>query len=183
MKSIIKPSPLVFPAPAALVSCGDMSLPNIITISWIGNINSAPPMCSISVRPERFSYHLIKESGEFVVNLPTKELLKAVDWCGLKSGKDLNKFLEMGLTPVSGKFVNAPIIKESPVNIECKVKNSILLGTHEMFLAEIVGVQIDSEYVSEKNTISWNSINHVVYCAGYYMDLGEVVAKNGFSLR
>lgn len=183
MKKIIKPSPIVFPAPAVMVSCGNDTIQNIITISWVGNINSVPPMCSISVRPERFSYSILKETNEFVINLPTVELLAIVDWCGLKSGRDFDKFKEMKLTPQQGKFTKAPIILESPVNIECSIKQSIALGSHEMFIAEIVGIQIDSQFLTDKNTVKWNEINHLVYCGGTYLNPDKIVGKNGFSIR
>jgi len=143
-----KPGTMIYPLPAALISCG--STPeeyNMLTLSWMGTICSNPPMCYISVRPERHSYEIIKKSGEFVINLTNEDMAYATDWCGVKSGKDFNKFAEMKLTPIKGEMVNAPIIQESPLCIECKVKEIIPLGSHDMFIANVVNVQADSQYI------------------------------------
>ena len=134
-KQVWKPGNLLAPVPPVLVSCGNMEKPNLITIAWAGTINSDPVRVSISVRPERYSHGLITESGEFVINLPTQKILRAVDWCGVKSGRDVDKFKEMGLTAVPGSAVNAPVLAESPVNLECRVFQTIPLGSHDLFLA------------------------------------------------
>ena len=149
MNKIIRtPGTVIYPLPAIMVSCGATPEEyNIITISWTGTVNSIPPMCSISVRPERYSYEIIKRNMSFVINLTTKQLIEHADFCGVKSGKDINKFKETGLTPVMASKINAPIIKESPVNIECKVNQIISLGSHDMFLAEVVAVQIDENLI------------------------------------
>ncbi len=137
-----KPGTMVYPLPAVMVSCGNSKEEyNIITVSWVGTICTNPPMCYISVRPSRHSYEIIKRTGEFVINLTNEELARATDWCGVKSGKDCNKFEEMNLTAVKGEMVDAPIIEESPLCIECKVKEIKPLGTHDMFIAEVVNVQ------------------------------------------
>ena len=180
----IKPSSILYPAPAIMVSCGNGIQNNIITISWTGTINSIPPMCSISIRPERFSHKIIKDSGEFVINLTTTELAKVSDWCGVKSGKDYNKFDEMGLTAVKGNVVNAPIIAESPVNIECKVKQIISLGSHDMFIAEVVEIQIDKSILLEGTAgVDWSKLNLIHYFGGHYYEVGKMIGKTGFSLK
>jgi Conserved protein/domain typically associated with flavoprotein oxygenases, DIM6/NTAB family len=150
-----KPGTMVYPIPAVMVSCGSKPEDyNIITIAWTGTICSDPAMCYISVRKNRHSYNIIKESGEFVINLTTKDLAYATDWCGVKSGKDFNKFEEMKLTPAPSREISAPIIEESPLSIECKVKNIVELGSHDMFIAEVVNIQADERYINEKTESS-----------------------------
>lgn len=161
----LKPQSLLLPLPATLVSAvADGYKPNIITISWIGIICSKPPMLSISVTPERFSYDIIKKAGEFVVNLTAERNLKITDFCGTKSGRDFDKFETLGLTPLPGKIVKAPLIKECPINLECVVKQSHLLGSHEMFMAEIVAVHVGQEYVKAKGKIDIDKLKPLVYC-------------------
>ena len=150
-----KPGNMLYPVPAVMVSCGrEKEIPNIITVAWAGTICSDPAMLSISVRPERYSYGIIRETKEFVVNLTTKDLARATDWCGVKSGRDVDKFQQMHLTAAKAIHLkSAPIIAESPVNIECKVKEVLELGSHHMFLAEVAGVQISEKYMNETGKI------------------------------
>jgi Conserved protein/domain typically associated with flavoprotein oxygenases, DIM6/NTAB family len=152
MKEDWKPGTLIYPLPAILVSCGSNEEEyNIITVSWVGTICTNPAMCYISVRPERHSYPIIKKNMEFVLNLTTKDMAFATDWCGVRSGKDFNKFSEMHLTPEKGKIVSAPIIKESPLSIECRVKEIISLGSHDMFIADVVNVKADTQYLDKES--------------------------------
>jgi flavin reductase (DIM6/NTAB) family NADH-FMN oxidoreductase RutF len=178
-----KPGTMVYPLPAVMVSCG--STPedyNIITIAWTGTICSDPAMCYISVRKNRHSYNIIKESGEFVINLTTKDLAYATDWCGVKSGKDFDKFKEMNLTPGKSKEISAPIIEESPLSIECKVTKIIELGSHDMFMAEVVNVQADERYINEKGEFSLAQAGPLVYSHGHYFELGELIGRFGYSV-
>ena len=180
-----KPGNMLYPLPVAMVSCGTRPEDyNIITIAWTGTINTNPPMVSISVRKERHSYHLIKESGEFVINLTTENLVKAADWCGVKSGKSVNKFKEMNLTPAKASTVNTPVIEESPVNIECKITQEIELGSHSMFLAEVVAVDVEEKFLDKKtNKFDLRQTNTVAYLHGSYYKLGENLGRFGFSVR
>ena len=149
MKQSWKPGTVLYPLPAVLVSCGAAPEEyNMLTVAWTGTVCSDPPMCFISVRPERHSHAIISRTGEFVINLTTRRLARAADWCGVRSGRDFDKFREMGLTAVPSEKVAAPLIAESPVNIECRVRQVLPLGTHDMFLAEVVGVQADEAYRS-----------------------------------
>jgi flavin reductase (DIM6/NTAB) family NADH-FMN oxidoreductase RutF len=156
---------------------------NIITLAWVGTICSDPPMVSISVRPERYSYHILKETGEFVINLTTKELAFATDYCGVKSGRDIDKFKEMHLTAIPADVVKAPLIEESPVNIECRVKQIMPLGSHDMFIADVAAVHADTKYMDENNKFSLEKSNPIVYSHGTYMTCGEELGRFGFSVR
>lgn len=180
-----KPGTMIYPLPAVMVSCG--STPeeyNIITIAWTGTICSDPPMCYISVRPNRHSYDIIKKNGEFVINLTTEELAKATDWCGCRSGSKFNKWEEMGLTPGKAKVVNAPIIEEAPVSIECKVKDIINLGVHDMFLAEVVNVRVDDKYMeNETGKFNLDAALPLVYNHGGYYKLGDKIGKFGWAVE
>lgn len=179
-----KPGNMLYPVPAAMVSCQrEGEKPNILTIAWTGTICSDPAMVSISVRKERYSYPIIKESGEFVINLTTKNLAFATDYCGVKSGKDTDKFKEMGLTPMRASRVACPIIAESPVNIECRVKEVLELGSHDMFIAEVVAVDVSEEYMDENNKFNLNDTDLIAYSHGEYFTLGEKVGKFGYSVR
>lgn len=180
-----KPGTMVYPIPAVMVSCGWLPTDyNIITIAWTGTICSNPPMCYISVRPERHSHKIIKQTGEFVINLTTAKLAKATDWCGCRSGSKYNKWKEMNLTPGAAKIVKAPIITESPVSIECIVKNIIELGTHDMFLAEVVNIRVDEKYMNEKTgKFNLADANPLVYNHGNYFELGNKIGKFGFSVE
>ena len=182
-KQIWKPGTVLYPVPAVMVSCGNMEQNNIITIAWTGTVNTNPPMTYISVRPERHSYDIIKNSGEFVINLVTKDLTFACDYCGVKSGKDVNKFQEMGLTPKKGEQVDVPIIAESPVSLECKVKQIIPLGSHHMFLAEIVSVSVSETYFDETGKFHFNKSEPICYSHGGYFTLGKQIGSFGYSVR
>lgn len=180
-----KPGNMLYPVPAVMVSCGrEGEKPNIVTVAWTGTICSDPVMVSISVRPERYSYDIIKETGEFVINLTTKELVKATDWCGVKSGRDVDKFKEMELTAAKAEHLSqAPIIAESPVNLECRVTEIRELGSHHMFLAEVVGVQVSEKYMNESGKFELNSTDLVAYSHGEYFVLGEKIGKFGYSVK
>ena len=163
-KQVWKPGNMLYPLPVVLVSCCDKEgKPNLITVAWAGTICSDPPMVSISVRTSRYSHHMIKETGEFVINLTTKELLRATDYCGVVSGKNVDKFKEMGLTPSSSEKVRVPGIMESPVNIECKVVEVKSLGTHDMFIAEVVAVKADEKYMDEKGRFHLEDSEPIAY--------------------
>lgn len=180
-----KPGTMIYPLPAVMVTVG--ALPeeyNIITISWTGTICSDPPMCYISVRPGRHSFNLLMKNKEFVINLTTKELAFATDWCGVRSGKQHKKFESMGLTPAPALMVNAPIIEEAPVNIECRVTEIIPLGTHHMFMAEVLNVKADEQYIDSKTGIfALDKSNPICYSHGQYYTLGKRIGKFGFSVE
>lgn len=180
-----KPGTMVYPLPAVMVSCGSNPEEyNIITIAWTGTICSDPPMCYISVRPERHSYSIIEKNREFVINLTTKELAKATDWCGCRSGKKYNKWEEMNLTPGKAKIVNAPIIMEAPVSIECQVTEIIDLGVHHMFLAKVVNVRVDDKYLHPvSGKFDLESAIPLVYNHGAYYSLGKKIGKFGYSVE
>lgn len=182
-KQVWQPGNMLYPIPAVMVSCGRKGeKPNIITVAWAGNICSSPAMLSISVRKERFSYDIIKETGEFVVNLTSKKLVKATDWCGVRSGKDYDKFKEMGLTPLESQKISALGIAESPVNIECKVKQVVELGSHDLFIAEVVCVTVDEKLLDEKGRLDLGKAKLVAYSHGEYFMLGEKLGKFGYSV-
>lgn len=179
-----KPGNMLYPVPAVLVSCRDkMGNDNVLTVAWAGTICSDPAMLSISVRKERYSYKMIKESCEFVVNLTTKELLEATDYCGVKSGRDEDKFAAMHLTKGEAEKVNAPVILESPVNIECKVEQVLELGSHDMFIAKVVNVQISDELLDEKGSFQLQDANLLAYSHGEYYELGNKLGTFGFSVK
>lgn len=179
-----KPGNMLYPLPVVMVSVADkQGNSNIITVAWAGTICTNPPMVSISVRPERHSYHMIEETGEFVINLTTKDLVYATDYCGVKSGRDVNKWEVLGLTPIAGQVVKAPLIEESPVNIECRVTQVEKLGSHHMFMAEVVAVQVNDKYMDEKNSFHLSNANPIVYSHGEYYLLGEKLGKFGYSIQ
>jgi len=179
-----KPGNMLYPVPAVMVSCArDNECPNIITVAWAGTICSTPAMVSISVRPSRYSHEIISETGEFVINLVTKELVYATDYCGVKSGRDMDKFKEMHLTPSPSNHIKAPGIAESPVNIECKVTEVRKLGTHDMFIAEVVGVNVDDEYIDDTGKFHLNTTGLVTYSHGEYFELGKKIGKFGYSVQ
>ncbi len=185
MKTAFKPGTMIYPLPAVMVTCGDNPENyNIITIAWTGTICSDPPMCYISVRPQRHSHELISRTGEFVINLTTTALARQTDWCGVKSGRDVNKFREMGLHPEQAQIVKAPLIKESPLNIECKVFDVKHLGTHDMFMANVVAVNAEENLI-DKSTGAFQ-LNHagpLAYSHGKYYGLGEKLGGFGFSVK
>lgn len=172
-----------YPIPAAMVSCGDMNKSNIITVAWTGIINTDPAMVYISVRPNRYSYNIIKESKEFVINLTTESLAYKTDWCGVKSGANVDKFKEMHLTKEKAKVVKCPLIKESPVSLECKVKQVIDLGSHTMFMAEVLCIDADEKYIDEKGAFDISKCKLIAYANGGYYALGKKVGKFGYSVR
>ena len=175
---------MIYPLPAVLVSCGENPEEyNMLTVAWTGTICSDPAMCYISVRPERHSYQIIRRTGEFVINLTTEALARATDWCGVKSGKDFNKWEQMGLTPAPATVVKAPIIEESPVSIECRVKQIIPLGTHDMFIAEVVNVVVDEQYLDEKGKFDMVRAGLMAYSHGEYFTLGRSLGHFGWSVR
>lgn len=175
---------MLYPVPAVMVSCGRKDeTPNIITVAWAGTVCSDPAMVSISVRRSRYSYDIIKETGEFVINLVTKDLVFATDFCGVKSGKDVDKYNEMKLTPLVSQKVSAPGIAESPVNIECKVVQALELGSHTMFIGEVVNVTVEDSYLNESGKFELNSTGLVSYSHGEYFLLGEKLGKFGYSVQ
>ena len=179
-----KPGNMLYPVPAVLVSCRNKEgKDNVLTIAWAGTICSDPAMLSISVRKERYSYPMIKESGEFVVNLTTKALVEATDYCGVKSGKDEDKFAAMNLTKGEAEKINAPIIMESPVNIECKVKQVLELGCHDMFIAEVLAINADEKYIDEKGAFDISKCDLIAYSNGNYYSLGKKIGRFGFSVQ
>ena len=179
-----KPGNMLYPLPVVMVSVADKEgRANIVTVAWAGTINSDPAMISISVRKERFSYNMIKESGEFCVNLTNKELAKATDFCGVRSGRDTDKWKEANLTPIPSSVIKAPMIQESPVNIECKVIKSEELGTHTIFYGEVVAVHVDDKYMDETGRFHFEDTNPLAYSHGQYYTLGENVGKFGFSVK
>lgn len=183
-KQYWKPGNMLYPVPPVMVSCGkEGETPNIITIAWAGTISTTPAMVSISIRPERYSYHIIRETKEFVINLTTRELAYATDFCGVKSGKYVNKFKEAGLTPWESKVIKAPGIKESPVNIECQVEEIKELGSHHMFIAKVAGVTIDDNYMEETGKFDLNSCGLIAYSHGEYYELGKRIGKFGYSVQ
>lgn len=183
-KIVWKPGNLVYPVPAVMISCGDSEQNyNILTVAWTGNINSDPAMTYISVRPERYSYQIIKRTGEFVINLTTEELVKATDYCGVCSGRDVDKFKQMNLTPIHANEVKAPLIGESPVNIECRVSQIIPLGTHDMFISNVVCIDVDEKYIDQSGKFCLEKANPICYSHGQYYGLTESLGNFGFSIK
>ena len=179
-----KPGNMLYPLPVVMVSCNRKGeKPNIVTVAWTGTICSDPAMVSISVRPERYSHDIIEETGEFVINLVTKDLTYATDYCGVRSGRDVDKFKEMNLTPLPSKMIDAVGIEESPVNIECKVVEVKKLGSHDMFIAEVVNVTVDDRYMDENNKFNLNDSDLVAYSHGECFTLGEKIGTFGYSVR
>ena len=175
---------MLYPVPAVMVSSkrpGEK--PNIITVAWAGTICSDPVMLSISVRKERHSYDIIRETGEFVVNLVSADLTRACDWCGVRSGKDYDKFQEMQLTPYTSKWMETPAIEESPVNLYCKVKKVEELGSHDMFISEVIGVTVDEAYFDENDRFDLGAADLMAYSHGEYSRLGEKLGKFGYSVK
>ena len=183
-KQYWRPGNMLYPVPAVMVSCGRPGeRPNIITVAWAGTVCSSPAMVSVSVRRERYSYNILKETGEFVINLVTKDLTRAADYCGVRSGRDVDKFKEMHLSELPSKEIVTPGIAESPVNIECRVKEVIPLGSHDLFLAEVVSVTVEDKYMDEKGKFRLNDAGLIAYSHGGYYELGEMVGTFGYSVR
>lgn len=178
-----KPGTFLYPLPAIMVSCGTMEKSNIITVAWTGILNTNPAMVYISVRPERYSYHLIKKQGEFVINLTNKNLARATDWCGVKTGAKVDKFKEMKLHKEKANFVKCPMIKESPVSVECKVKEIKELGSHHMFIADVLAINSDEKYIDEKGAFDISKCDLIAYSNGHYYQLGKKIGKFGFSVQ
>lgn len=179
-----KPSTILNPVPAVMLTCADSEgNPNIITVAWTGTINTHPPMISVSIRKERFSYVLIKESGEFVVNLTTEKIVRETDLCGVKSGKDVDKFKLTGLHPEPASTVKPPLIKESPVNMECVVRQVLELGTHDMFIAEVVAVNVDEELLDENGKLCLEKAGLIAYSHGEYWSLKKCLGFFGYSVQ
>ena len=178
-----KAGTFIYPIPAVMVSCGTMEKANIITVAWTGILNTNPATVYISVRPTRYSYQIIKEQKEFVINLTNKELVQATDWCGVKTGAKVDKFKEMHLHKEKAKFLSCPMIQESPVSIECKVKEIKPLGSHDMFLAEVLAINADEKYINEKGAFDISKCDLIAYANGNYYTLGKKLGKFGFSVQ
>ena len=182
-KQIWKPGTLAAPIPPMLVSCGTPENPNVLTAAWCGNVNSDPPKAYVSIRPERYSYSIIRDSGEFVLNLPTQKLVRAVDWCGIRSGRDHRKFEEMHLTAAPCSEGGAPQIDECPVTLECRVCPIVPLGSHDMFLADIVAVNVDESLLDATGALHMERAGLVAYAHGQYFALGRSLGHFGFSVK
>ncbi|WP_302809966.1 flavin reductase family protein [Blautia hydrogenotrophica] len=183
-KQTWKPGNVLYPLPAVMVTVADSEgKDNIITVAWAGTVCTNPPMVSISVRPERFSYAMLRQTGEFVINLTTEKLAYATDYCGVKSGRDVDKFEKLKLTREKADFVKGPMIAESPVSIECRVAKVEELGSHHLFLAEVVAVHADEEYLDETGKFQWNKTRPLAYSHGEYFGLGKKIGKFGYSVR
>ncbi len=175
---------MLYPVPVVMISCGrEGEKPNIITVAWAGTICSDPVMVSISVRKERYSHKIIKDTGEFVINLVNKRLIRATDFCGVESGKNVDKFQETRLTPLASRYVKAPGIEESPLNLECKVVEVKELGSHDMFIANVVGVTIDNQYMGDRGKFNLNAAGLVSYSHGEYFELGKKLGSFGYSVK
>ena len=173
----------IYPIPAVMVTSGNMEKSNIMTVAWTGILNTNPAMCYISVRPERYSYNLIKESGEFIINLTNEDLVFATDWCGVRSGRDYDKFKEMNLTKEKANHVNCPLIKESPVSIECKVREIKELGSHHLFIADVICIDADEKYIDKNGAFDISKCNLIAYSNGGYYSLNEKIGKFGYSVE
>ena len=183
MKERSTPGPLLAPLPSVMVSCGSMEESNILTIAWTGIINSNPPMTYISVQPKRYSHDIIEKNGEFVINLVSEQLAKAMDFCGVRSGRDIDKFESQGLTREAADTVSAPLIAESPVNLECRVKDIVRMPSHDMFIAEITAVHVDEKFVDEKGAYDFGAMDLVAFSHGkYYRLVPEELGFFGFSV-
>ena len=178
-----KPGTFIYPIPAVMVTSGTMEKSNIMTVAWTGILNTNPAIVYISVRPERYSYNLIKETGEFIINLTTEDLAYATDWCGVRSGKDHDKFKEMHLTKEEAFHVKCPRIKESPVAIECKVKEIKEYGSHHTFIAQVLSIDADDKYINEKGAFDISKCNLIAYANGGYYSLGKKIGKFGYSVE
>ena len=179
----LAPGTLTAPVPPTLVSCGTLEAPNTFTVGWTGIINTKPPMTYISVRPSRFSYELIKNSGEFVINLPSSNLVRTVDSCGVKSGRDIDKFKTFGITAEESFNVSAPSIAECPVSIECKVKQIIPLGTHDMFISDIVGISVKEELINKNGRLCLDRAGLMAYIHGEYFTISKKIGSFGYSVK
>ncbi len=182
-KTIWKSGTFIYPLPVVMVSCGNMEKSNIITVAWTGIMNTNPAMCYISVRPERYSYNIIKETGEFAINLTTKELAYATDWCGVKTGAKVDKFKEMKLTKQKAENIKCPLIEESPISIECKVKEIKELGSHHMFIADVLSIDVAEKYIDDKGAFDISKCELIAYANGGYYELDKKIGKFGYSVQ
>ena len=182
-KIMWKPGTFLYPIPAVMVSCGTMEKSNIITVAWTGILNTNPAMVYISIRPTRYSYDIIKKTKEFVINLTNEKLAYATDWCGVKSGRDYDKFKQMHLTKEKANFVKCPLIKQSPVSVECKVKQIKEFGSHHMFIAEVLSINADKKYINEKGAFDISKCDLIAYSNGGYYKLDKKIGKFGFSVE
>ena len=178
-----KAGTLLAPVPPALISCGTLDKPNVMTAAWTGIVCTEPTLVYVSIRPTRYSNELIRQTGEFVINVPTAQLAKAVDLCGVKSGRDVNKFRLAGLTPVRCSSIGAPQIAEAPVSLECKVKEITSFGTHDMFLAEVLAVNVDEALMSKTGALDLQKAGLLAYAHGFYYALGKKIGKFGWSVE
>ena len=178
-----KPGTFIYPLPAVMVSCGTMDKSNIITVAWTGILNTNPAKVYISVRPSRYSYNIIKEQGEFIINLTTKNLARATDWCGVKTGAKVDKFKELKLHKEKANFVKCPMIKESPVSVECKVTEVKEFGSHHMFVADVLAINADEKYIDDKGAFDISKCDSIAYSNGHYYSLGKKLGRFGFSVR
>jgi flavin reductase (DIM6/NTAB) family NADH-FMN oxidoreductase RutF len=174
---------LIAPLPPVLVTCGTMEKPNVLTIAWTGILNTLPPKTYVSVRPTRYSYDLIKSTGEFVINLTTSQMVKSVDFCGVKSGRDIDKFAATGFVPEKASIVACPMIAQSPVSLECRVADIVPLGSHDMFIADIIAVNVDDKYIDRDGKLHLERCGLVAYAHGEYFELGKKIGSFGFSVR
>lgn len=182
-KIMWKPGTFLYPLPVIMVSCGTMEKSNIITVAWTGILNTNPATVYISVRPSRYSYNLIKEQGEFVINLTNKDLARATDWCGVKTGGKVDKFKEMKLHKEKANFVKCPMIKESPVSVECRVKEIKEMGSHHVFIADVLAIHADEQYIDGKGAFDISKCDLIAYANGHYYALGKKLGKFGFSVQ
>ena len=182
-KAMWKPGTFIYPLPAVMVSCGNMINSNIITVAWTGILNTNPATVYISIRPTRYSYKIIKESGEFVINLTNEKLAYATDWCGVKSGRDVDKFKEMHLTKQKANFIECPMIEESPVSVECKVIEIKEFGSHHTFIAQVLAINADEKYIDSKGAFDISKCNLISYSNGHYYLLGKKLGRFGFSVQ
>lgn len=182
-KIVWKPGAVFAPVPPALVSCGDLEHPNLMTAAWTGIVNTHPPMTYVSIRPQRYSYELIMKNKEFAVNLTPASLIKAADFCGVRSGRDLDKWAACGLTPAAASEIAAPLVAECPLALECRVKEIIPLGSHHMFLAEIVALDVEETLISREGSLCIEKAGLAAYAHGKYFALGQQLGTFGFSVR
>lgn len=178
-----KAGTMVYPVPPALISCGTVEKPNVMTAAWTGIINSEPPMTYVSIRPSRLSHDIISKTKNFVINLPTLNMVSAVDFCGVKSGRDTNKFKETGLTPIASSHIDAPQIEECPISVECRVLEIKPYGSHDMFLAEIVSVDVDDKYIDASGKFWLEKTGLIAFAHGHYYTLGRNLGSFGFSVN
>ena len=179
-----RPGTQIYPGPAVILTCGDAKENwNMLTIAWVGTICSDPAMCYISVRPERASYPLIVKNMEYTINLTTRDMAFATDWVGVRSGRDYDKWKKTGLTPIEGEMVKSPTIMESPLSIECRVKEIMKLGTHDMFISDVLNVRVDSKFMDASGKFDLEKAGLIAYSHGHYYALGEMIGKFGYSVR